>query len=136
MTHMKNLAAITGVALVALALVTAAGAGSTTASTSWTGQVPTTGQTLNVTFTISSFAPVVPYEYAVQNTCAYPKAHFTLGQRDDITAWTDTDPVSGNPQVTMPVYLQSVPAGATCKVSLVSKNTVVKGSTQTYTVGA
>ncbi|MDQ1382149.1 MAG: hypothetical protein QOJ71_2868, partial [Actinomycetota bacterium] len=31
---MKNLAAITGVALVALALVTAAGAGSTTASTS------------------------------------------------------------------------------------------------------
>ena len=36
----------------------------------------------------------------------------------------------------MPVYLQSVPAGAVCKVSLVSKNTVVKGSTQTYTVAA
>jgi hypothetical protein len=134
MTHMRNLAAITGVALVALALVASAGAGSTTASTSWGDQVPTTGQTLNVTFVISSFAPVVPYEYAVQNTCAYPKGHFTLGQRDDIVAWTDTDPVSGNPQVTMPVYLQSVPVGATCKVALVSNNTVVKGSAQTYTV--
>ena len=132
---MKNLAAITGVALVALALAAAAGAGSTTASTSWAGQTPTTGQTLNVTFGISSFAPVVPYEYAVQNTCAYPKGHFTLGQRDDIVAWTDTDPVFGKPQVTMPVYLQSVPAGASCKVSLVTKNTVVKGSAKSYTVG-
>jgi hypothetical protein len=134
MRHMKNRVAITAVVLVALALVTAAGAGTSTATTSWAPQVPTSGQTLYVTFVISSTAPVVPYEYAIQNTCAYPKAHFTLGQRDDITAWTDTDPATGNPQVTMPVYLQSVPSGATCKVSLVSKNTVVKGSTETYSV--
>lgn len=132
---MKNRVAITAVALVALALATAAGAGTSSATTTWGSQVPTSGETLYVTFTISTTAPVVPYEYALQNTCAYPKAHFTLGQRDDITAWTDTDPATGNPQVTMPVYLQSVPAGATCKVSLVSKNTVVKGSTATYTVG-
>lgn len=130
---MKNRVAITAVVLVALALVTAAGAGTTTATTSWGTQVPTSGQTLYVTFVIFTTAPVVPYEYALQNTCAYPQGHFTLGQRDDITAWTDTDP-AGNPQVTMPVYLQSVPADAVCKVSLVSKNTVVKGSTQTYTV--
>lgn len=130
---MKNRVAITAVVLVALALVTAAGAGTSTATTSWAPQVPTSGQTLYVTFVIFTTAPVVPYEYAMQNTCAYPKGHFTLGQRDDITAWTDTDP-AGNPQVTMPVYLQSVPVDAVCKVSLVSKNTVVKGSTQTYTV--
>jgi hypothetical protein len=34
----------------------------------------------------------------------------------------------------MPVYLQSVPAGASCKVSLVANNTVVKGSTTSYIV--
>ena len=34
----------------------------------------------------------------------------------------------------MPVYLESVPSGATCKVFARPKNTVVKGSTQTYTV--
>ena len=131
---MKNRVAITAVVLVALALVTAAGAGTSSATTSFAPPGPTSGQTLYVTFVISSTAPVVPYEYAIQNTCAYPKGHFTLGQRDDITAWTDTDPATGNPQVTMPVYLQSVPSGATCKVSLVSKNTVVKGSTETYPV--
>jgi hypothetical protein len=75
----------------------------------------------------------VPYEYALQNTCAYPKGHFTLGQHDDIATWTDQGP-GGEPQVTMPVYLETVPVGATCKVSLVKNNTVVKGSTQTYSV--
>jgi hypothetical protein len=43
-------------------------------------------------------------------------------------AWTDQDPF-GNPQVTMPVYLLSVPSGSSCRVSLVKNNTVVKGST-------
>ena len=39
---------------------------------------------------------------------------------------------NGNPQVTMPVYLQSVPAGASCKVTLVRNNTVLKGSAKSY----
>ena len=129
---MKRLVA-TIVVLVALIAVSAAGAGPNTASTALVG-TPTSGQTLYVTFTVFGSAPVVPYEYALQNTCAYPKGHFTLGQHDDIVAWTDQD-VNGNPQVTMPVYLQSVPAGANCKVSLVKNNTVVKGSAVSYTVG-
>ena len=66
--------------------------------------------------------------------CAYPKAHFTFGQRDDIVYWTDQD-ANGNPQVTVPVYLQSIPAGSSCKVSLVKTNTIVKGSTVGYSVG-
>ena len=35
----------------------------------------------------------------------------------------------GNPDVIMPVYLQTVPQDASCKVSLVRNNTVVKAST-------
>jgi hypothetical protein len=130
---MKTLAALATVALLALATVSAAGAQPNTA-TSALGGAAVAGQTLNVTFTVFGTVPVVPYEYALQNTCAYPKGHFTLGQHDDIVTWTDVD-AFGNPQVTMPVYLQSVPVGANCKVSLVDKNTVVKGSTTSYTVG-
>ena len=54
-------------------------------------------------------------------------------QRDDIVYWTAQD-ANGNPQTTMPVHLQSIPAGAACKVSLMRNNTLVKGSTTTYTV--
>jgi hypothetical protein len=35
----------------------------------------------------------------------------------------------------LPVYLESVPSGATCRIQLVRNNTVVKGSTLQYTVG-
>jgi len=43
---------------------------------------------------------------------------------------------STDPHVTMPIYLQSVPAGSKCKVFLVRNgNVVVKGSTTLYTVG-
>ena len=94
---------------------------------------PVSGSTLSVRFTVFGTTPVVPYEYALKNVCAYPKGHFTLGQQDDIVYWTDQDP-NGNPMVTMPVYLQSVPSGASCRVSLMRNNTVVKGSTVNYTV--
>jgi hypothetical protein len=130
---MKTLATLATVALLALATVSAAGAQPNTASITPVN-TPMAGDTFYVTWTVFGTTPVVPYEYALQNTCAYPKSHFTLGQRDDIVVWTDHDP-AGNPQVTMPVYLQSVPAGASCKVSLVRNNTVVKGSTLAYTVG-
>jgi len=130
---MKTLAAFATAALLALVTVAAAGAQPNTASTVLLG-APTSGQTLEVTFTVFGTTPVVPFEYALQNTCAYPKGHFTLGQRDDIVTWTDQD-AAGNPQVTLPVYLQSVPAGASCKVALVANNTVVKGSAVSYSVG-
>jgi hypothetical protein len=128
-------AAVLATVLLALAVAAAAGAQPNTASTELLG-TPTAGETLLVRFTVFGTTPVVPYEYALVNTCTYPPkagGHFTLGQRDDVVTWTDQD-ASGNPQVTMPVYLQSVPAGSACKVSLVRNNTVVKGSTAAYTV--
>jgi hypothetical protein len=128
---MKKLVSLAAVA--AMALVCAnAGAAPNSASTVL-GGTPTSGQTLDVTFTVFGTTPVVPYEYALQNTCSYPKGGFKQGQHDDIVYWTDQDP-NGNPMVTMPVYLQSVPSGASCRVSLMRNNTAVKGSTVNYTV--
>jgi hypothetical protein len=132
---MKRLAAVATMVWLALTVAAGAGAQPNSASAVLSDSTPPTGDTVYVTFTVFGTAPVVPYEYALQNTCAYPKSHFTLGQRDDIVTWTDRD-ANGNPMVTMPVYLQSVPAGATCKVYLVRNNTAVKGSTITYTVTA
>jgi hypothetical protein len=134
---MRAPAVLAAVVLLALAAAVAAGAQPNTASTEVLG-TPTAGETLLVRFTVFGTTPVVPYEYALENTCTYPpksSGHFTVGQRDDIVTWTDRD-ASGNPQVTMPVYLQSVPAGSACKVSLVRTNTVVKGSTAAYSVGS
>jgi hypothetical protein len=135
--HMRRLA-ILAAAVAALSFATAAGAGTSSATTSFNGETPTAGQTLDVTFTIITTAPVVPYQYALQNTCVYPPTKssgaFKLGQHDAIATWTDTDAL-GHPVVTMPVYLQSVPVGSSCKVSLVDRNNVaVKGSTVSYTV--
>jgi hypothetical protein len=133
--HMRRLAILTAVTA-SLVLATAAGAGTSSATTSFNGETPTAGTTLDVTFTLFTTAPVVPYEYALQNTCVYPSklsGHYTLGQHDAIVTWTDTDSL-GHPMVTMPVYLQSVPSGSTCRVSLLDRNTIVKGSTETYTV--
>src|SRR6188472_710949 len=95
----KTLASVIGVVLVALASVGAAGAAPNSASTVL-NDIPTSGQTLNVTFTVFGTAPVVPYDYALQNTCTLKGGHFTLGQFDLIAAWTDHD-ANGNPQVTM-----------------------------------
>ena len=128
---MKALATLAIIVLTAIAAAPA-GAQPNSASTQLLSS-PQSGTTLSVRFTVFGTTPVVPFEYALQNTCAYPKGHFTLGQHDDIVYWTDHD-ADGNPQVTMPVYLQSVPAGATCKVALVRNNTVVKGSAVSYSV--
>jgi hypothetical protein len=133
---MKRLAAAATVLLLALAIASQAGAAPNTASTYLQPPGPHAGSTLYVTFTVYGTTPVVPYEYALQNTCVYPSktwGNYTLGQHDDIASWTDKD-ADGNPQTTMPVYLQSVPEGSKCRVSLMRNNTIVKGSTQSYTV--
>jgi hypothetical protein len=138
-TNMRSLAILAATAATALAVAAAAGAAPNTASTAPAnipGNTPTAGNTFYVTFTVFGTHPVVPYEYTLDNVCVYPPklyGHYTLGQRDAIVYWTDTD-ASGNPQVTMPVYLQSVPSGSACRVQLLENNTVVKGSTYQYTV--
>jgi hypothetical protein len=93
---------------------------------------PTSGETLYVDASVTSITPVVPYEYAIQNECAFPHRSGSSLQHDDIITWTSE--VNGVPHVTMPIYLQSVPVGSSCKVFLVRNNTVVKGSTSSYTV--
>ena len=130
---MKMRMTLLATALVSLLAVSAAGAQPNSATTELLG-IPTAGQTLDVRFEVSGTTPVVPFEYALQNTCALKGGHFTLGQHDDIIYWSDTDG-NGKPDAIMPVYLQSVPAGASCRIYLVRNNTAVKGSTQSYTVG-
>jgi hypothetical protein len=94
---------------------------------------PTSGTTANATFTVFGTIPVVPYEYALDNVCSMKQGNFRLGQRDAIVYWSQ-DP-AGNPFATMPVYLETVPSGATCRIQLIHNNTVVKGSTFEYSVG-
>jgi len=137
---MRTLASFTAVVLGALAVATAAGAQPNSAHTDLLlgspPVPPTSGTTLSVQFTVFGGTPVVPYEYALQNVCITPAqkgGRYTIGQHDPIVYWTDQD-ADGNPRVTMPVYLESVPAGSSCKVSLVKNNTAVKGSTVAYTV--
>jgi hypothetical protein len=95
---------------------------------------PVSGATFYVDASVHSITPVVPYEYAIQNECAFPQRSGSSLQHDDIVYWTSQDS-NGDPHVTMPIYLQSVPPGSKCKVFLVRNNTAVKGSTSSYTVG-
>jgi hypothetical protein len=132
---MKMRMTLVATALVSLLAVSAAGAQPNSATTTLGDPTPSAGTTLMVTFEVSGTTPVVPYEYALQNTCALKGGHFTLGQHDDIVYWSDTD-LDGKPDAVMPVYLQTVPVGASCRIYLVRNNTAVKGSTQSYTVGA
>ena len=95
---------------------------------------PTSGQTLDVDATVHSNTPIVPYEFAIRNECGIAGKPGYSTQQDDIVTWTSG--TLTDPHVTMPIYLQSVPAGSKCKVFLVRNgNVVVKGSTTSYTVG-
>lgn len=128
---MKRVIPIIAAGLLALVAALPVSAGPTSGTT----EVPspqTAGTTMVVTLTIDSIAPVVPFEYAVQNECSWGrKATSTSYQRDDIIDWTiDAD---GLPSTTMPIYLQSIPAGARCKVFMMRGSTQVKGSATSYT---
>lgn len=129
---MKRLATLAAVALAALGAASGAGAAQNSGTTTLSTPSPTSGTTLDVTFTVSGGTPVVPYEYALDNVCTMKTGDFKLGQHDAIVYW---DSVNGVPTVTMPVYLESVPSGATCRIQLTHNNTVVKGTTVQYTVG-
>lgn len=126
------------IVLVLLVFGTAAtaGAGQATGTTTLLGD-PLAGSSVDVDVSIVSSAPVVAYEYAIQNECwftgkaAGPPDSY---QRDDIVNWVySSPPPAGNvPHAIMTVNLLTVPAGSTCKIFLVKGNQVVKGSTTTY----
>lgn len=93
---------------------------------------PNAGQTLWVDASVVSNTPVVAYEYAIQNECTFPHRTGSSYQHDAIVTWTYE--LDGLPHAVLPIYLQSVPSGSTCKVFLVRGNVVVKGSTTSYAV--
>jgi hypothetical protein len=96
---------------------------------------PVSGATFYVDASVHSGTPVVPYEYAIRNECGIAGKPGYSFQQDDIVYWTSQD-AAGDPHVTMPIYLQSVPSGSSCKVFLIRNGTVtVKGSTYPFTVG-
>ena len=125
------LAGVLAGVLAVLLVAAPVAAGGTTGKTVLLG-TPTSGSTLQVDVSVTSTAPVVAYEYAIQNECAFPHRSGSSYQRDDIVYWTFE--VDGVPHAIMPVYLQTVPAGSSCKVFIAKNNVVVKGSTTLYTV--
>jgi len=131
----RRLMAILAGTVLALALAVPAMAVPASGTTTLSNPPPTSGQTLLVDASVHSITPVVPYEYAIQNECAFPHKGGSSLQNDDIVTWTSED-ANGDPHVTLPINLQSIPAGSKCKVFLVRNgNVVVKGSTTSYTVG-
>ena len=120
-------------AIVAGALLAPAGAAPPISGSTDPADPQPTGTTILVDVALDSVYPVVPFEFAIQNECAWgKKATSTSYQRDDIVYWTFT--TGGTPAATMPVYLQSVPQGAACKVFLMRNNVQVKGSVTSYVV--
>jgi hypothetical protein len=96
---------------------------------------PISGETLWVEATVFSEGPVVAYEIAIQNECKRPARGGSTIQRDDIIYWLDENE-DGRPEAVMPIYLQSIPAGSSCKVFLMRGGTTLKGSATSYTVAA
>jgi hypothetical protein len=139
---MKRSMAMVAGAVLALALAGPASAAPTSGKVvpgvipgTTTTSEPVSGQTFYVDASVHSITPVVPYEYAIRNECGIAgKPGYSI-QQDDIVYWTSEDS-NGDPHVTMPIHLQSVPKDSKCKVFLVRNGNVsVKGSTYSYVVG-
>jgi len=142
MKHFTILAAAAAVALFGLVALASAGTASGT-----TRIVGPTGGTADgqahadtptdVELTISTGAPVVPYEYSLINKCWFDGK--TSGPSDSFEQfllagpWFEPEP-GGPPTMVVSVNVQPVPEGARCKVSLAKNNTAVKGSTTAYDV--
>nr|NLI49333.1 hypothetical protein [Propionibacterium sp.] len=135
---MKRL--LTGALATALlvAAAPAAQAGTATGATTLL-DAATAGSFVRIDVSVLSATPVVAYEYAMVNQCWFgPKASGPADsyQRDPIVDWVYSapEPYGNVPHAVMTAYLVSVPAGATCKVSLYRNNTFVKGSLTSYQV--
>ena len=94
---------------------------------------PVTNTDVPVLLTIYGKQPVVPYGYSLENDCQLPTGHTLSNEVDPIVSWPAQDG-SGNPQTTMTIHLESIPAGSSCKVFITKNNVAVKGSTTAYTV--
>ena len=128
---MKRLTAVATGILAGLLVAAPVAAGQASGTTHLLS-APVAGAVVVVDVSVKTAGPVVPYEYAIQNECAFPKKGSTL-QHDDIVYWTFEE--DGVPHATMPVDLGPVPSGSKCKVFILHGNVVVKGSVTPYTVG-
>src|SRR3954447_15799324 len=116
---MKVLRVLAGVALLVFLTSSLASAATTTGTTTLLG-TPTAGSSVSVDVSVVSTTPVVPYEYAIQNECAFSgrlSGNSDSYQRDDIVNWDAS--VGSVPHTTMLINLLSVPKGSACKVFLV-----------------
>lgn len=129
---MRRTSAITTALVAGLLLAAPASAAPPYTGTTELQGTPTSGTTLWVEVSVHSEGPVVPYEFQIQNECTL-SGRVRAVQRDDITAWVYVE--GGDPTALMPVYLQSIPAGARCEVFLTRGNVELKGSVTRYTVG-
>jgi hypothetical protein len=136
--QVKLLAIFAVLAILVLGATVPASAGTANGTTTLLGPA-ISGSSVDVDVSVVSTTPVVPYEYAIQNECWFSSK--TSGppdsyQQDDIVNWIYSSPAPyGNvPHAIMTVYLNTVPAGSTCKVFLVKGNTLVKGSMTKYPV--
>mgnify|MGYP001029986718 CR=1 FL=1 len=90
---------------------------------------------------VVSATPVVDHEYTFVNQCWFGtrmSGPADSTKRDAAVGWVYSSPApyGSVPHAIMTASLISVPAGATCKVSLVRGSTLVKGSVTTYGVHA
>jgi len=137
---MKFVSAVIIACGIALAVSNVASAGTASGSTTILGAATPNAVTdtpTDVEVSISTTAPVVPYEYSLVNRCWFDGK--TSGPSDSyerfdlVGPWSEPSP--GDPPTTVEtVNVQPVPAGAKCKVNIVKNNTAVKGSTTTYSV--
>ena len=137
---MKYLSALIIACAISVAAAGLAKAGTASGTTTILGPAApnaTADTPTDVRVTISTTAPVVPYEYSLVNRCWFNGK--TSGPSDSferfdlIGPWSEPSP--GAPPTTVEtVNVQPVPAGAKCKVYIIKNNTVVKGSTTSYNV--
>lgn len=124
-------------AALGLGIATAVFAGAATGSTTLVGTAQA-DTPIDVRVAINTTAPVVPYEYSLINKCWFNGK--TSGPSDSYERFDLAgpwfEPTPGAPPTSVEtVNVQPVPAGAKCKVYIIKNNTVVKGSTTTYSVG-
>lgn len=141
---MRRMATLAGSVFLALVAAPLALAGTATGTTTILG--PTGGAydglahadtPTDVELSISTGAPVVPYQYSLINKCWFdgkasgPSDSF---ERFDLAGpWYEPFP-DAPPTMTVSVNVQPVPASSVCNVYLVKNNTVLKGSLTKYSV--
>ena len=133
---MNRLSILSVSAALALGLATLASAGTATGTTKILGAAApdaVTDTPTDVEISITTTAPVVPYEYSLINKCWFSGK--TSGPSDSFERFDLAGPwFLEPPTMIVSVNVQPVPEGSRCKVYLIKNNTVVKGSTTSYSV--